>query len=62
MSAVDSQPTATAPLEVPRASNLSRVKDSLVHFKEKVTTKEGWVGDYDYAWSVRAILRNPRQY
>ncbi|TEB33815.1 xanthine/uracil permease [Coprinellus micaceus] len=56
MSAVDSQPTATAPLEVPRASNLSRVKDSLVHFKEKVTTKEGWVGDYDYAWLCKPTL------
>ncbi|KAF6749014.1 purine permease [Ephemerocybe angulata] len=50
MSAIDSQPQATAPPEVPRSSRFGGVKESLVRMKEKVTTKEGWVGDYDYAW------------
>lgn len=56
MPAVEMQPTPTAPLESHRASNLGRVKDSLLHFKDKATTKEGWVGDYDYTWLCKPTL------
>lgn len=52
---VDSQSQPTAPLHVevagaPSGSRFSGVKDRYLRIKEKVTTKEGWVGDYDYAW------------
>ena len=55
MSAVDSQPEAIPPPEVPKPSRLDGVKTKLAHIKEKVTTREGWVGDYDYAWWVRRL-------
>jgi hypothetical protein len=50
MSAVDSQPEAIPPPELPKPSRFDGVKNKFAHIKEKVTTREGWVGDYDYAW------------
>ena len=56
MSAVDSQPQAIPAPEVPKPSRFDGVKTKFAHIKEKVTTREGWVGDYDYAWWVPHLL------
>ncbi|KAJ2936298.1 hypothetical protein H1R20_g797, partial [Candolleomyces eurysporus] len=56
MSAVDSQPQAIPSPEVPKPSRFDGVKTKFAHIKEKVTTREGWVGDYDYAWLCTPTL------
>lgn len=47
-SVVQEQPQA-----VPSPSKFAALKESVGHFQHKFTTKDGWVGDYDYAWYVR---------
>ncbi|KJA29562.1 hypothetical protein HYPSUDRAFT_126432 [Hypholoma sublateritium FD-334 SS-4] len=49
--AVQEQPKA-----VPAPSKFAAIKESVGHFQHKLTTKDGWVGDYDYAWLCTPIL------
>jgi len=49
MASVDTQPQPIAGPSVP-SSRLSGVKEAFGNIKRKVTTKQGWIGDYDYAW------------
>lgn len=41
------QPSPTSP---PTVRTHGGVKEKLGRFKDKVSTKHGWLGDYDYAW------------
>ncbi|EAU82748.2 purine permease [Coprinopsis cinerea okayama7 len=53
MAAVDSQPQSiSGPVvpSLPLGSRLDGVKGVVQRIKRKVTTKQGWIGDYDYAW------------
>lgn len=52
MATVDSQPLRIAEPEVASPSGLSGVKAAARRIKLRATTKEGWVGDYDYSWWV----------
>ena len=55
MSVIDSQPRETTAPEVAAPSKFAGVKNTLGLIKDKVTTKEGWIGDYDYGWSVLSL-------
>ncbi|CAA7259443.1 unnamed protein product [Cyclocybe aegerita] len=69
---LDQQPQATAPPTVPPASSSSRfapLKERAQRIKKKVTSRDGWMGDYDYAWLCSPTLpfmkqerRNPPFY
>ncbi|PPQ75313.1 hypothetical protein CVT26_015292 [Gymnopilus dilepis] len=49
MPPVQDQLRPTEPPVVP-TSNGSKVKDRARRLKRKFTTRDGWLGDYDYAW------------
>jgi hypothetical protein len=59
-----SEPTATQPSPVPDPSPtgpLQRIqgqgiKARLAHYRSKVSSKEGWVGDYDFVWLCSPTL------
>jgi uric acid-xanthine permease len=36
--------------------NTPRTPRALSRLKHKLTTRDGWLGDYDYAWSVNALV------
>jgi hypothetical protein len=63
MATVDSQPKpVNEPQVTSSPSKLSGVKAAVGRIKRRATTKEGWVGDYDYSWYVLLIAfstRNP---
>jgi hypothetical protein len=44
--------TTTQPARTPRPSLRERVRQA----KEKVSTRHGWLGDYDYAWLCTPAL------
>ncbi|KAH6912463.1 purine permease [Coprinopsis sp. MPI-PUGE-AT-0042] len=50
MANVDSQPQPVAEPEASAPSKLSGVQAAVGRIKRRATTKEGWVGDYDYSW------------
>ncbi|KAH9482166.1 Purine permease [Psilocybe cubensis] len=47
---VQEQPQAIAPPAVASSSRFGPLKERAARLKKKVTTKQGWIGDYDYAW------------
>ncbi|PPQ94824.1 hypothetical protein CVT25_007461 [Psilocybe cyanescens] len=47
---VQEQPQAIAPPAIASSSRLTPLKERAARLKKKVTTKNGWIGDYDYAW------------
>ncbi|KAH6902819.1 purine permease [Coprinopsis sp. MPI-PUGE-AT-0042] len=49
MANVDSQPQPVAEPETSAPSKLSGVQAAVGRIKRRATTKEGWVGDYDYS-------------
>ena len=52
-SVVKDQPEAIIPLGSERDgqhSSASTIADRVRKYKTKVSTREGWLGDYDYAW------------
>ncbi|TFK43972.1 xanthine/uracil permease [Crucibulum laeve] len=49
MSVTSEQPSPTTPPS-------STFRDRVSQIKRKVTTKEGWIGDYDYAWLCTPTL------
>ncbi|KIJ50827.1 hypothetical protein M422DRAFT_244775 [Sphaerobolus stellatus SS14] len=56
MSTIDSQPQA-----VPLPSRTS-FKDKVISAKQKVTTADGWLGSYDYAWLCIPTLPFTKSY
>ena len=50
MSAINEQPTATSAPDVSRPGFAASLKHGAARFGRKVTTRHGWLGDYDYAW------------
>ncbi|TFK28981.1 purine permease [Coprinopsis marcescibilis] len=56
MASIDSQPLPIPSLGMPSSpSKLEALRETVSHVKRKVTTKEGWIGDYDYACKERRL-------
>ncbi|KIK00528.1 hypothetical protein K443DRAFT_679101 [Laccaria amethystina LaAM-08-1] len=53
---VDQQPGPSMPPVVHSSSKLEYVKDRVSSLKHRLTTKDGWIGDYDYAWLCTPTL------
>lgn len=50
-SPIANQPTSTAPPDYHGRLPLSaRVRNRLQHTAHKLSTKDGWIGDYDFGW------------
>ena len=52
MATLDSQPQPVIEPEVSLPSKFGNAKAEARRIKRRVTSKEGWVGDYDYSWYV----------
>ncbi|KAL5529884.1 hypothetical protein ACEPAF_6141 [Sanghuangporus sanghuang] len=50
------QPTPPPSTGAPGAPRSSRLREKALRYKEKFTTKEGWLGDYDYVWLCMPAL------
>lgn len=53
---VGQQPGPTMLPVVHSSSKLEYVKDRVSRLKYRLTTKDGWIGDYDYAWLCTPTL------
>ena len=57
---VHEQPQSVDPPTVPTLSTSSPksggLKDRALRIKKKYTTRDGWLGDYDYAWYAGFFL------
>jgi len=49
---VQREPSEIVPpvILAPPTSKLSALRNRADRIKRKATTKDGWIGDYDYAW------------
>ncbi|KAI6097459.1 xanthine/uracil permease [Pisolithus sp. B1] len=45
-----------APTELPNTSSFPAIRKHATTFRDKLTTKYGWLGDYDYAWLCSPTL------
>ncbi|KAL5487497.1 hypothetical protein ACEPAI_5605 [Sanghuangporus weigelae] len=50
------QPTPPPSTGARGAPRSSRLREKALRYKEKFTTREGWLGDYDYAWLCMPAL------